>query len=77
MVAPELVSSRAREVKIDGVENSRSTDQLGRVGCVQRHNLALGGHKPVILVVTFLTPLSSNSEIKRIDRPTFLLLAPY
>ena len=31
----------------------------------------------VIPVVTFLTPLSSNSEIKRIDRPTFLLLAPY
>ena len=31
----------------------------------------------VIPVVIFLTPLSSNSEIKRIDRPTFLLLAPY
>ena len=30
-----------------------------------------------IPVVIFLTPLSSNSEIKRIDRPTFLLLAPY
>ena len=30
-----------------------------------------------IPVVIFLTPLSLNSKIKRIDRPTFLLLAPY
>ena len=36
-----------------------------------------GRHKPVIPVVIFLTPLSSNFEIKRIDRPTFLLFAPY
>ena len=34
------------------------------------------GTEPVLPVVIFLTPLSSNFEIKRIGRPTFLLFAP-
>ena len=38
--------------------------------------MKLDRHKPVIPVVTFSDTLSSNSVIKRIDRPTFLTPRP-
>jgi len=37
----------------------------------------LGCHKPVIPVVTFLTPLTLNSKSERIDRPSFPSLYSY
>jgi len=63
-------ASSTNERIIQGTSEKLVVSPVHRVSALECYHVN-------ITVVIFLTPLSSNSEIKRIDRPTFLLLAPY